>query len=315
MEKISFTIPAKWILAGEHTVLRGGEALVFPLPQKHLTLTYEDTKGVLEILVEGEKKGEIELVIWSVLEKALSQLNISRYQIRGRITINGNISFGSGMGASATLCVALTRWLSYLSLLKPELKYEFAKNLEDLFHGESSGVDVAVTLEQKPILFTRKGYWVFDHFVLPNLYLSHTGTRGITKDCVTQVKKMHVEDVKRAQEIDDKMKQTVEEFKELLMAEPKTFNERGHIAKWVNSINRAHQCFEAWGLVNEQVRKHCQELKNRGALATKLTGSGGGGFVLSMWSSTPPNNLPFELIACHEGEPALISNTISNSNI
>lgn len=301
MEKISFSIPAKWILAGEHTVLRGGEALVFPLTKKYLNLTYENLPQALEIIIEGEKKGEIELVIWSVLERALSQLNISRYQIHGRITLHGNISFGSGMGASATLCVALTRWLSYLGYLAPERKYEFARNLENLFHGESSGVDVAVTLEQKPILFSRKGYWVFDQFTLPILYLSHTGTRGITKDCVAQVKKMFEESPEKAMDVDDRMKQTVEEFKRLLCVEPKLLNERGHIAQWANCINKAHQCFETWGLVNEQVRKHCQELKNRGALATKLTGSGGGGFVLSMWANPPPKDMQYEMIPCADG--------------
>ena len=31
----------KWILAGEHAVVRGHEALVFPIKEKQLTLRYQ----------------------------------------------------------------------------------------------------------------------------------------------------------------------------------------------------------------------------------------------------------------------------------
>jgi mevalonate kinase len=39
-------------------------------------------------------------------------------------------------------------------------------------------------------------------------------------------------------------------------------------------------------------------LKKAGAVAVKPTGSGGGGYVLSLWTTQPPEELLSKLIPC-----------------
>ena len=277
-------------------MLRGGDAVVFPLASRYLILTYFDIEQEIEIQLQGQNSSELHTIIWSVFARALGKLNIERSQIKGLIQMNSHIMFGAGMGASATLCVALTEFFASLGYLGDDQKYSFATDLENLFHGESSGVDVAVTLFHKPLLFSRlNGFKNLEMQSHPKLYLSHTGVLGVTKDCVDQVKKMFLENRSAASEIDEQMKKTVHQFQELLKAPQVDLN------SWSKTMTAAHDCFEKWGLVNHAVEAHAGQLREAGALAVKLTGSGGGGFMLSLWNQSPPRNMPFEMISCFQG--------------
>jgi mevalonate kinase len=292
---LQITVSGKWILAGEHAVLRGSEALVFPLNSRFLKLTYLPNEIDFQIDLKDQENSELRLIIWSVIEKGLKKLNLTKNNLKGRLIFESHILFGAGMGASATLCVALTRLFCKLGHLQHEDQYEFARDLENLFHGESSGVDVAVTLYNRALLFSRnQGFKEFQIQNKPYLFLSHTGARGVTKDCVEQVKTIFLQNPELAQKIDDQMKRSVGVFKELLLqTEVTAFSKQ----MWIKTLNEAHDCFKQWGLVNETVIHHQNQLFKCGAEAVKLTGSGGGGFMLSYWSQ-PPVNVDFDLIPC-----------------
>ena len=47
-------VSGKWILAGEHSVLRGGRAIVFPLNSRYLKLKYDKTETDFETKFEPE---------------------------------------------------------------------------------------------------------------------------------------------------------------------------------------------------------------------------------------------------------------------
>ena len=288
------TVPGKWILSGEHSVLRGGEALVFPLKSKSLNLKYVHSDEELELNIEGINKSDLELIVWSVIERACKLLNLKRSSLRGQLFMNSNIALGGGMGASATLCAALTEWLTALGLVQSERQFEFARDLENLFHGESSGVDVAVTLKKEPLVFTRhNGFVPLAVKKMPLLYLSYSGQRGVTKDCVAAVKELIQNNADLGKSIDNQMQESVSEFKKLFEAD------EVNLIEWIKTVKKANNCFEKWGLITEQVKKHQNQLLQNGALAVKLTGSGGGGYVLSLWDALPPKTLPFEMISCH----------------
>ncbi|MCC6137267.1 MAG: hypothetical protein IT287_01440 [Bdellovibrionaceae bacterium] len=64
-----------------------------------------------------------------------------------------------------------------------------------------------------------------------------------------------------------------------------------------HAVLLARTCFERWGLINPEVQEHMNTLQRLGAIATKPTGSGDGGFVLSLWDKQPPETT-ISLLSC-----------------
>lgn len=312
----------KWILVGEHSVLRGAPALVFPLKSRSLKLTYclegedfariegdrsslsQKASGAVEVQnkeaplvldLRGRHGAELEILFWGVFHKACELKCIDGSQIRGKIILENNIPIGAGMGASAALCVAAVRFFEYLGFVKADSVYEFAKSLENLFHGESSGVDIAVSLANAPLYFERNGQRkVLQINWQPQLYVSYSGQRGVTRDCVAKVSALIDRDPALGSELDSKMNMASYQAIEALTADAKKgFN----ILK--SCMDHAQDCFEKWGLCEKGVvLSHVARLRQAGAAAVKMTGSGGGGFVLSLWQHAPPEELMSELISC-----------------
>ena len=50
-----------------------------------------------------------------------------------------------------------------------------------------------------------------------------------------------------------------------------------------DGMKSAHEAFLVWSLVPGKVQRELEDLQRRGALAVKLTGAGGGGFLVALW--------------------------------
>lgn len=285
-------VPGKWILAGEHAVLRGSPALVFPLKSRLLKLKYSpEPRDLLHLELAGDHGKELQLLFWGVFEKACEMTKTQRNDFYGTLQMESRIPIGAGLGASAALCVAIGKWFQSMNLISEPGLYEFSRNLENLFHGESSGVDIAVAMSGEGLRFLREGErslvqmnWT------PQWYVSYSGQRGVTLECVSKVKSLLQQNPALGKQIDEDMKQAV-----LMAEEALALNEQSGLPLLKKAMDLARTCYERWGL---SVDSHLNWLMEQGAFAVKPTGSGGGGYVLSLWTQKPSEEARKVLIPC-----------------
>lgn len=284
----------KWILTGEHAVLRGCPALVFPIQSRYLELSYAKSSSPLDLRLVGDHGQDLQLLVWGVLEKACELKKVPRSELKGTLLLDSSIPVGAGMGASAALCVALTRWLGFLGYVPENEYYEFSRQLENLFHGESSGVDIAVALSGQGLYFVRDGKReVVDLKWQPLWSISYSGKRGVTLDAVNKVKKYLQDHPEEGRRLDAQMAEATGIALQAL-SEDRVQGQKT-LAK---AIELAASCFESWSLNEGEPGQHIQWLREAGALAVKPTGSGGGGYVLALWENKPSVEVSKNLIFC-----------------
>ena len=287
------TVFGKSILAGEHAVLRGCPAIVFPVYARSLHLRYFESPESMSVSFKGKHGDEMRLLFSGVVERAAEMTGLNRDEVRGHFEIENEIPVGAGMGASAALSVAIGRWFAWKGRVSIDELHEFCRQLENLFHGESSGLDIAVALSGSALRFVRGGErspvtigWK------PHWFVSYSGQRGITSECVARVKSLHERDPALGRKIDEQMKNAVMVAEAALVrAGDDSFDELAR------AIDLACSCFDQWGLTNGEIGTHMTWLRSQGAVAVKPTGSGEGGFVLSLWKGAPPEAVVSQLIS------------------
>lgn len=272
------TTHGKWILTGEHAVIRGHAAIVFPILNKKLTLSYHPQQSTLGANFTGECGNDLHLLFWSVLEHGAKILDKQLNTFYGYFEVACAIPIGVGMGASAALCVAIARWFAAQKLIAESSVQTFSTELENLFHGKSSGLDIAGVSATKGITFQQGNINPLQQTWKPHWYLSSCEQVGITSHCIHQVQNLWKNDPTSAKAIDWQMQASVQKACEALSQ----FTNHS-LEKLTRAIHLASDCFQRWGLISESLQHHMSLLQNAGAIAVKPTGSGGGGFVLSLW--------------------------------
>lgn len=290
MKETCYKAHAKCILAGEHAVLRGYSAVVLPLHDLQVSIKYQATDSALNADYVGAYGESMLLMFWGTLKKAFELINHDIEEKKGQLIIENNIPMCSGLGFSAALCIVIGRWFIDQGWLAEDKLFHFARELEDKFHQESSGVDIAGSISDDAVYYRRNN--VPEYFKLrwqPKLYLSYTDHISVTAEAVKMVKHLFETEPLIAKRIDIDMAESA-----LIAKEALCLQEDKGLSMLVDAMNKANDCFHQWQLVSEQLQNHITTLTKYGALAVKPTGAGIGGHVLSLWAEEP-KSVPFEL--------------------
>lgn len=268
----------KCILFGEHAVVRGKRALVTPLRSRSLTLTHTAPAESGSTWQTAGPLAEPTRLCLEALGKSVPA---------GTYHVASDIPSRAGLGSSAALSVALCRFLLSQGALEGDL-FAHALQLENLFHGQSSGIDIAAVSLGEPLSFRRgEAPQPLALRWRPRWYLSDTGLRSATKACVEKVLALARPD------LDERM-EAAAFAAETLLTQPRTEKSE---AKLATAVEEGAAIFREWGLVPREAEETIARALTDGAIAAKPTGSGDGGFVLSLWraeAETPTGYIPVD---------------------
>ncbi len=137
--------PAKILLYGEHTVLRGGSGLAVPYPGLSLEWELGETDERLLAFCD---------YLNAYIPNDLLKVNRLEDYLRAGWRLSGNIPTGYGLGSSGAVCAAI--WDRFATEKGSTLNTEDLRNtlarMEQHFHGQSSGTDPLICYLQQPVL-------------------------------------------------------------------------------------------------------------------------------------------------------------------
>ena len=137
--------PAKVLLFGEHTVLRGGRGLAVPYDRLSLRWVKDrPDETLLRFCDYLKRETDSRLLDTNILEDSLLE----------DWRLAGNIPTGYGLGSSGAVCAAI-----FDRFATPEGKQlsgqalrQFLARMEAHFHGSSSGTDPLISYLRRPML-------------------------------------------------------------------------------------------------------------------------------------------------------------------
>ena len=292
---MKYRAPAKLILSGEHAVVHGAPALAMAvnyfattevirqspaltsltLPDIHYQQSF-DTRALEEIREQVEQRYKLfqqdKLTIDKVLSESAELLVytlsviLPAYQIEQglRVNLTSTIPIGCGMGSSAASIVsvmyAVTSGVGFA--LSPVELYPLALTIENMRHGQSSGLDVLLALRGGCIY--RHGEMLAPRKItsMP-LYLVNTGTPEVsTGECVAAVQPYFNGDKDNL----------IEDFTAVTEAMDLAWRTDA-IIKMADAIRANHLLLTQIGVVPEKVQTFINQIEQQNA-AAKICGAG-----------------------------------------
>lgn len=284
----SSSAAGKVILLGEHAVVYGVPALAVGIDRgvRATAVPASGTESVLAVrnwnvvVREGqisEPSGEaliaralaVLLATTRAAQRAQGQPEIPAIEI----VAEAEIPPGGGLGSSAALGVAIARILDPDA--SPAVIAERVGAWEEVFHGNASGVDAAVSARGGCVYFTRGSKPQTVRMGAPlHLAIGNSGVISSTKTMVDGVARL----CERKPELAEKTWAGVRS----LVRNAHLAVEAGDVSALGKLMDMNQMLLAGLFVSNDEIETLCAIARDRGALGAKLTGAGGGGSVVAL---------------------------------
>jgi mevalonate kinase len=299
----------KTILIGDQFVLDGVPAIVSSIPFETVT-TVERIDGEGWILqddrieVPGYKDKKREQQGESI-DRILDVMGIDVKATPVKITVGGTLLAGSGVGASAAICVSLARALN--------AEFGLGYSIEEInrvawqgefpYHGVASGVDNTASTYGGLLLFwLEDGQQHFERIESPRpfeIVLANSGVTVNTAALDEFIDEQKTGDPELFAARLDAIRAQVVDMKKAL--------EAGSLESVGKIMTANHELLTAMGMSHETLDHMCGTALEKGALGAKVTGGGRGGYMVSL---TPGTELQTAVASAFEADGHKVIRTI-----
>jgi mevalonate kinase len=275
----------KTILMGDQFVLNGVPAIVSALPYKTDTIVKRNPGGKGFVIIDnrievpGYKKKKEEACLKSY-KQMIKDMKINIKENPIKITVGGDLLAGSGVGASAAVCVSFVRACNGefgLKMDKIEENYIGWKG-EYAYHGIPSGVDnTASSFGGLMMYIIRDGKKMYERIVPVKPLYVVLANCGITYNTI--LLEEHVENlIKNNAGLfyakTNRIEGQVYDMRKAI--------EKGNLEEAGNIMTENQKILKEMDLSHEKLDQLCKKAINMGAYGAKLTGGGRGGYMVAL---------------------------------
>jgi len=278
--------PSKLLLFGEYTVTKGSDALAVPFHKFKGSWKYNEKVDNSNLLSFAEFLNRIN---WSELAVSYNFDEFHNDLLNG-LYFDSSIKSGYGIGSSGALSAAV--FDTYFSIESENIDYKnVLSQIENYFHGSSSGIDPMVSYLNKAIrLNSETGYEIIEnnsHFTQFDFYLLDSNITRSTKHFVEIFNNFFEKET-----FQDKYFNPLFNLNNRIIDHFTQKNEV-EVFRLFKKISKIQ--YNAFGeMILPELTSLWHEIFTKENLSIKLCGAGGGGYYLIMTDKTNDNLDLFE---------------------
>ena len=277
---ITYSAPGKVCLFGEHGVVYGKHSIACSINLRTYVSIEELPYSKYTYIEKNNYKYDINknkyiLELWKEMGKIIDLKNFS-------IKINSQIPICSGLGSSSALIIALISCLNkyYNSNLNLSEIAEIGHKIEKNVQGLASPMDTYISSFGGLIKFPEKiNIPSFDWDII----ICNSMNKSNTLDLVKKVKLLKDKYPNIINSIFNSMDTIVLEAEKSIL--------KKDIYRFSEMMNFNQGLLDIIGVGSKKLSRLIYNIKNYGALGSKITGSGGGGCILSVSKKKYSNNI------------------------